>query len=211
MAMPWQLAQGLAAKRALPRRSRPTEPRPLVELTPHIDIHDLCRQRAFPENYYERWTLEMPFKYPFVKNLVISRQNIEANYHSGYTQCIALHWCRTGFGRPRPVFVCDQCHCGARRLFFRYGRLACKDCHRIQYASRQHNTVTRKRLQAAKLRISLGSLSNINEPLPPKPKWQRCRTYRNITNQIQRLEAKAKRKQGFKKPIDTRIFAYHIS
>ena|SRR5262245_7112988 len=85
------------------------------------------------------------------------------------------------------------------------GHLACKDCHGLQYASRQRDVIARKRLQAAKLRLSLGSLSTINEPLPPKPEWQRQRTYKRIRKQ--ELEAQAKARH-FRKPIDTHLFAY---
>jgi hypothetical protein len=34
--------------------------------------------------------LELPFRYPFMENLVISLENIEANHHSEYTQIIPL-------------------------------------------------------------------------------------------------------------------------
>src|SRR5262249_19219793 len=185
------------------------EPRALVELTPHININDLCRLDAFPNNWNTRNYLAQPFKYPFVKSLVIWRQNIEINHHSGYTQRIALHWIRTGFGRPRPIFVCDQCSYGARKLFLRYGHLACRHCHKLSYASRQRDHNGRKRLIACRLRLQLGGLPNINELMPPKAKWTRRRTYQRIRNEIQALEAKA-RTQRFKKPLSTQLFAYHI-
>jgi hypothetical protein len=57
---------GMPPQLARANRRHKSEPRPLVELTPHINIQDLCRQRVFPDNYYKRWTLEKPFKYPFV-------------------------------------------------------------------------------------------------------------------------------------------------
>src|SRR5262245_30628007 len=152
--MPWQLRN---AKR--PKRS---EPKQLVELTPNISIGDLCRLRVFPNNNYERWTLEMPFKYPFVKHLVISRQTIEANHHLGYTQRIGIHWIRTGFGRPRPVFIC-QCGYGVRRLFFRHGHLACKDCYKLTYASRVLDKRTRPILQSIRLRNFLELKSGMSK------------------------------------------------
>jgi hypothetical protein len=100
--MPPQLAR---AKR--PKRSTP---RPLVEELPRIEIADLCRYGAFPSQYewHARYLLEL---YPFLKNLVISLQNIEANHHSGYIQSIRLRWLRTGFGgnsRPRPLCQCGR-------------------------------------------------------------------------------------------------------
>jgi hypothetical protein len=97
-----------------------------------------------------------------------------------------------------------------RRLFFRYGHLACRHCHKAVYASQQRDSNGRKRLAAAKLRLTqLGSLPDINKPFPPKPKWTRRRTYQRIRNEIQALEAKAKT-QRFGKPIATQLFAYHI-
>ena len=137
MAMPPQLERGLWAR----RQSRHREQRPLVEQMQRIDIADLCRYRVFPSqnNWHERWSLELPFRYPFLKNLIISRQAIEANHLSGYTQSIRLRWCCTGFGgnsRPRPLFICN---CGRRpvtKLYFNYGRLACRRCCKATYASR---------------------------------------------------------------------------
>ncbi len=205
MSMPWQLRVGLYER----RKSRRREPRPIVERTPHININDLCRWKVFPSTWDKSHLLEMPFRYPFVKSLVISLQDIEFNHHSDYTQRIGLHWVRTGFGRPRPLFVC-QCGYGTRRLFFRHGHLACKDCYGIQYASRQRDHNGRKRLAASKLRLQLGGLPDITEPLPAKPKWTRRRTYQRITKEIQALEANTKT-QRFRKPLSTQLFAYHIA
>jgi hypothetical protein len=89
-------------------RRRKSQPRGIVEPTPNINIGDLCRWNAFPQTWDKSYFLEALFKYPFAKSLVISRHSVEINYVSGYTQTIALHWARTGFGRPRPFFVCGQ-------------------------------------------------------------------------------------------------------
>src|SRR5262249_748 len=202
--MPWQLA------RSNRRHDRHSEPRAIIERTPHINISDLIRQRVFPDNYYDEHILEMPFKYPWAKSLVISRRNIVFAHRIEYNQRVGIHWAKTGFGKPRPLFICSQCCRGAQRLFFKYGSLACQECHKLSYASRQRDYNGRKRLSAAKLRLQLGSLSDITEPLPAKPKWQHHKTYQRIRTQIITLEAKAKAQQ-FKKPIDTRLFAHHIA
>src|SRR5262249_32923271 len=200
--MPWQLARS--------DRRRKAEPRPLVELTPHIDIHDLCRWKVFPNDCYSQHILEMSFKYPFLKSLVISRQNIEFNHISGYNQHVALHWVHTYFGHGRPIFVCPQCRCGARRLFLRYGHLACRHCHKTLYASQKNNQIARKRLAASKLRLTLGGWPNIEGPPPPKPKWQHHRTYIKARRQLDNLEAIANA-QRYEKPLSTKIFAYHAT
>jgi hypothetical protein len=63
--MPPQLARAKRPKR--------TTPRPLVETLHRIDIDDLCRWRVFPSQYdwHKAHLLEAPFRYPFVKSLVI--------------------------------------------------------------------------------------------------------------------------------------------
>jgi len=144
MPMPPQLAR---AKR--PRRSTP---RPLVEELSRLEIADLCRYGAFPSQY--EWNvsylLELPFRYPFLKNLVISLQNIEANHHTGYTQTIPLRWLRTGFGgnsRPRPLFICN-CGRSVTKLYFKTGHLACRRCQSAVYASQVCDKCTRPVLQA---------------------------------------------------------------
>jgi hypothetical protein len=145
--MPPQLAR---AKR--PKRS---QPRPLVEQLPRIDIIDLCRWKVFPSQYdwNKAHLLELPFRYPFVKSLIISLQDIEANHHTGDTQIVPLRWCRTGYGghhRPRPLLVC-QCGRSVTRVYFKGGHLACRRCCGATYASRQCDKRLRPILQAKRL------------------------------------------------------------
>jgi len=110
--------------------------------------------------------------------------------------------------RPRPLFVC-QCGHSVRRLFFRHGHLACRRCYKLAYASQQQDAITHKRLQASKLRIMLGGLPDIREPLPAKPKWKHHRTYNKVRKELDKLEAPIKTYR-FKKPLKTQLFAYHI-
>jgi hypothetical protein len=151
MGMPPQLARA--------RRPKRSTPRPLVEELPRLEIADLCRYGAFPSQYEwnASYLLELPFRYPFLKNLVISLQNIEANHHTGYTQTIPLRSLRTGFGgnsRPRPLFVC-QCGRSVRRVYFKAGHLACRRCQGAIYASQVCDKHSRPILQAKRLRSFL--------------------------------------------------------
>src|SRR5262245_37444865 len=146
MAMPRQLA--------LARRPRRSTPRPLVEQLPRIDIADLCCLKVLPSNWYDQYHLELPFKYPFAKNLLTSLQNVEINHIFGYTQRIGLRWVRTGFGghrRPRTLFVCP-CGSSVRSVYFKAGHLACRCCQDATYASRACSKDLRPILQAKRLR-----------------------------------------------------------
>jgi hypothetical protein len=200
MAMPPQLA------RANRRRSRHSEPRPTVELMPAICITDL--RNAIPRNHATN-IYSNPFKYPQIRHLRLSYRSIEIVDHHDRSQVFGIQWIPTYFGAHRAIFVCNSCRCGAIRLFARHGTYACCHCHRALYASQKHNQTGRKRLQASKLRLQLGSLPDINEPLPPKSKWTRRRTYQRIRNEIQSLEAKTNARR-FRKPLSPRVFAYHI-
>jgi hypothetical protein len=113
------------------KRPNRSTPRPIVEQFPRIDIADLCRFQVFPDqrNWRARHILELPFRYPFLKSLIISLQTIEANHISGYTQSIPLRWCRSGFGgnyRPRPLFICTNCGRSITKLYFKGGSLNCR-------------------------------------------------------------------------------------
>jgi hypothetical protein len=150
MGMPTQLAR---AKRRLKRLG----PRPIVETLKRIDVADLCRFDVFPNNWHDQHYLELPFKYPFVRNLVISLENIEVNHLSGYTQSISLRWCRTGFGgnsRRRPLLVC-QCGRSVTKLYLQDGSLKCSRCTNAVYASQVCGKHSRPILQAKRLRAFL--------------------------------------------------------
>jgi hypothetical protein len=160
---------------------------------------------------YQGQVNEPDDKYPGIARLRLSASHIEITGRNGYVQRFRIVWIPTYFGRHRAILVCSSCGGGAIRLFGHYGNYACRFCHRAVYASQKNNQIGRKRLQASKLRLTqLGSLPNITEPLPPKPKWTRRRTNQRIRNEIQALEAKATTRR-FRKPLSIQLFAYHVS
>jgi hypothetical protein len=55
-----------------------------------------------------------------------------------------------------------------------------------------------------------GGWPDSREPLPPKAKSKHRKRYHRLRNQAQALEAIAKRTR-FRKQIDIRTFAYHVS
>jgi hypothetical protein len=161
--MPRQLQRGLLNK----RYSKRSEPRPLVETLPRVDIVDLCRWKVFPDQY--SWDkvhyLEAPFRFPFLKSLIFTLQYIEADHHSGYNQVIKLRWIRTGFGgnsRPRPLFVCN-CGRSVTKLYFKGGSLNCRRCHGAIHASQVCGKYSRPILKAKRLRTFLELKSGMSK------------------------------------------------
>jgi hypothetical protein len=201
--MPWQLRN---AKRRRPRHS---EPRPTIELMPAININEL--RHVIPRYANDVYEPNVELKYPDIARLRLSAFKLEILGRNGNLQIFPIKWVKTYFGRHRAILLCNQCGRSIIRLFARYGTYKCRFCHKALYASQQRSRKGRSRLQASKLRLKLGSLPDINEPLPAKPKWVHRKTFQRIRNEIQALEANAKRKQGFKKPLDLRLFAYHLN
>jgi len=202
MAMPPQLANGLWAKHCRPRHS---EPRPTV--VPSISIHEL--RHVIPRYHGQVNEPDVSLKYPGIARLRLFASHIEITGRNGYVQRFRIVWIPTYFGRHRAI---RSVGAAVAVLFACSATTAITPvCHRAVYASQKNDQIGRKRLAASKLRLlQLGGLPDINEPMPPKPKWQRRKTYQRITNEIQALEAKAKT-QRYRKPLSTQLFAYHVS
>jgi hypothetical protein len=201
--MPPQLAR---AKR---RRPRYSEPRPTVELMQHINISELRHIIPRYDNEIVGPDIGFGLKYPLIERLRLSCSMLEITDRiSQRVQLFKIRWVNTYFGKPRPVL---QCSCGrnAIRLFYKHGNWACRCCHRALFASQKQPSNGRKRLKACHLRLQLGGLPDISEPLPIKPKWTHRKTYQRMRTQIQALEVKAKTRH-FKKPLATQLFAYRI-
>jgi hypothetical protein len=201
MGIPRQLARGLKTK-----HRRRKEPPPVIELLPSISINEL--RRAIPTNYDTYTQPDVSFKYPRIRQLRLTIDSIEILDHFGRKQVFRIRWVRTYFGRPRPIIECT-CTRRAIKLFSKFGTYACRKCHGAVYTSQRQDSKGRKRFQAAKLRLELGGLPYNKEAIPAKSKWAHRRRYQRLRGQVQALEAAFKPKR-FRKPIDIRIFAYHL-
>jgi hypothetical protein len=201
MGMPRQLARGLKTK-----HRRRKEPPPVIELLPSISINEL--RRAIPTSYNTYTQPDVSLKYPQIGRLRLTIDSIEIVDRFGRKQVFRIRWARTYFGRPRPIIECT-CTRRAIKLFSKFGTYACRKCHGAVYTSQRQDGKGRKRFKAAKLRLELGGLPNNKEALPAKRKWAHRRRYQRLRSQVQGLEAAMKPKR-FRKPIDIRIFAYHL-
>jgi hypothetical protein len=142
--MPKQLA---TAKR--PRRS---EPRPLAECLPRINVNDL----QIPRDYKTYIAPDISFRYPEISNMRISAYQVEFA-HNHRIQTFKLKWIRTGAGVPRPAFICDQCARPVISLYFRSQNLGCRRCVGAIYASQVCGKHGRKALQSHRVRQSIAS------------------------------------------------------
>jgi hypothetical protein len=201
MGMPRQLARGLRTN-LLRRKSPP----PVIELMPSISIKEL--RRVIPTRHGTYTQPDVSFKYPRIRRLRLTIDSIEILDYFDRKQVFRIRWARTYFGRPRPIIECT-CTRRAVKLFSKFGTYACRKCHGAVYTSQRQDSKGRKRFKAVKLRLELGGLPNNKEALPAKRKWAHRRRYQRLRSQVQGLEAAIKPKR-VRKPIDIRIFAYHL-
>jgi hypothetical protein len=145
MAMPPQLAKGLRVR----RQSRRQEQRPLAECLPHINVNDL----PIPRDYITYTAPNISFRYPQISNIRFAYHRIEFA-HSGRVQAFRLKWIKTGFGYPRPAFICN-CGRPVIKLYFRHANLACRRCCDTTYASQACSKRLRPILQTQRLQTFL--------------------------------------------------------
>jgi hypothetical protein len=94
-------------------------------------------------------------------------------------------------GGDYPLFNCPACSRVVRHLYIKAGRLGCRKCFRLEYASRHLHRSNPVVHQIIRLRAKLGAELAPFGSLPPRPRRypQHCR-YDRIVEQIRVEEAK---------------------
>ena len=83
-------------------------------------------------------------------------------------------------------------------------------CHGASWLSRTQDKTTRKRLTACKLRLKSGGAPAIDGAFPHKMKWKHRKNYQRLRSKAEGLE-QAIKSYRFQKPLDTRVFRYHVA
>jgi hypothetical protein len=128
------------------RRPKRTTPRPLAECLPRINVNDL----KIPRDYRTYTAPDISFRYPEISFLKVSAYMAEF-HHSCRIQTFRFKWIRTGFGYPRPSFICE-CGRPVISLYFRNTNLACRRCCNATYASRVCSKRQRPILQSHRIK-----------------------------------------------------------
>jgi hypothetical protein len=93
----------------------------------------------------------------------------------------------TRFGGRRAWFRCPGCGKGCRVLYG-VNSLRCRKCRGLKYHSQYETPAFRLLDRAHKIRKRLGKPAPSGDPLPPKPRYMRWRTYRRLERLVLRLE-----------------------
>jgi hypothetical protein len=89
---PWQLRNA----------KRRNYQRPLVETLQAINVNDL----QIPRDYKTYSAPHISLRYPQISGVRLAYNFVEF-HHSGRIQDFDLKWIKTGFGYPRPAFICE--------------------------------------------------------------------------------------------------------
>jgi hypothetical protein len=143
--MPPQLERGLRLK----RQSGRTEQRPLAECLPHINVNDL----QIPRDHKTYTFPNISLRYPHISGMRLNAFMVKFA-HSERIQTFNFKWIKTGFGYPRPTFICE-CGRPVIKLYFKSTNLACRRCCNATYASRACSKNQRPALQAKRLQSFL--------------------------------------------------------
>jgi hypothetical protein len=104
---------------------------------------------------------------------------------------VALKWRPCRFGGSRPFLICPRCRRTSLVLYVRGGRLLCRVCARIAYASQRERRRERLWRAARKLRARLGEGSSHLDPIPERPYGMWQRTYDRLVERVGAIEAAA--------------------
>ena len=172
-----------------------------IELMPSISIHEF--RHAIPRYHGPRRQPEIS------RSRLLAAYRVHAGRRTGHVQRFRIVWIRTGLGTNRAILVCS-CGRGAIRLFARYGAYACKALSPRGPdvpAAEQSGPQTSPGLQAAA--GSRRGLPDVNETIAPRATGKHRRAYQRLRGQVQALE-KAIGSRRFRRPLDMRVFAYHV-
>jgi hypothetical protein len=89
-------------------------------------------------------------------------------FHSDRVQTFNFKWIKTGFGYPRPAFICE-CGRPTIKLYFRHLNLGCRNCCNTVYSSQVLGKRTRPILQTQRLQTFLSLKSCMWKSNAPTP------------------------------------------
>ena len=138
-------------------RLTPRGKRPLVELTPALDVYWLTRNGAIPHQWPEHIAVSnISLKVPGLVRLVCNVAQLEAMNLAGDKQIIRLAWYYPISG-PQPLLVCPACQHTRKVLYCHRFKLACRFCHNAVYFSQCKDKIRRPCWQLIKAKAKHGT------------------------------------------------------
>jgi len=167
---------------------RPTRCRGTVENHQRValDVRELTRQRVFerPVGSVFRPTLA----YPWLRKMRLDTFSVVLQLATGCSVTVPWTWMRRGFSDTR-IFICPHCRRRVRSLYHLVGKIVCRTCGKLWYASQRRSANGRRVLRAQRLRLKLGGEKSLTNPdaFPPRP----CRMHRRAYERLKRREERA--------------------
>jgi hypothetical protein len=162
-----------------------------TDACPRLNVHQLHQAGALVAGAVSRWRWPHPVA-PLDVRARCDGGRLLLSLDGGAEVSVVIAREPGTLGNDYPVFECPGC--GVRRwnLHVKDGRLACRLCHRLRYASRHANRWSPALRRAAKLRRRLGAELAPFGSLPPRPRrYPSFLVYDRLVAQLAVYEGKA--------------------
>ena len=152
-----------------------------------LDVRELIRKRVFEQPVGSVFHLNIAF--PWLREMRLNAKSLDLKLITGRTIIVLLVSASCGVMGERMRLECPLCARRVCTLYYLYGRVACRHCHGLWYASQRTGGYGRKALAKRKIRRKLGDYGQLwAARYPPKPRGMWQRTYRRHCAALARIE-----------------------
>ena len=142
-----------------------------------LDVRELIRKHVFERPVGAVFHLNIAF--PWLRLMRLKSSALELELVTGRTVIVPLVSASCGVMGQRMRLECPLCTRRGCTLYHLHGRVACRRCHGLWYASQRTSSDGRKTLAKRKVRRRLGDYGQLwAAKFPPKPRGMWRRTYR---------------------------------
>jgi hypothetical protein len=124
-----------------------------------------------------RETSSLGFKVHQDRIILHYRRHYQDKVWEDVEEIVNLNFTPCNYGGKRVWFLCPQCGRQVLALYLNGKDFLCRHCCRLTYAVQQKTMKDRLFKKARKFRERLAGSRSLFDPIPPKPKGMRWRTY----------------------------------
>ncbi len=148
-----------------------------------LDVRELQREALLTDEWL---ALQQAFRWPRITRMLLYRHRIVLELRNQLPQQnIRVSWTRCHFGGTRPWLHCPFCQRRVARLFRGFGGYFCRACcGNPIYESQRRSKKARAYLEAYRLRQRLGGSKPVRDPIRPRPRGMKQKTYDRICARI---------------------------
>jgi hypothetical protein len=152
-----------------------------------LDVRELIRQRVFDNPVGSAFRLNLA--YPWLRVMQLNSSSLHLQLVTGRIVVVPLVSASCGVMGQQMRLECPLCARRVCTLYHLHGRVACRRCQGLWYATQRTSSYGRKSLAKRKVRRKLGDYGQLwAAQYPPKPRGMWRRTYARHCAALARIE-----------------------